>query len=93
MIESFGLVMRSLKSTLSSAEILINVATSVIEYGLLAHLYRHRWDIEVFFKRIKQNIVVKNLWGYSEKAVRSHLWIAIIAYLIIAKIKADCSCA
>lgn len=35
MIESFGLVMRSLKSILSSAEILINVATSVIEYGLL----------------------------------------------------------
>ena len=35
MIESFGLVMRSLKSTLSSAEILINVATSVIGYGLL----------------------------------------------------------
>ena len=34
-IESFGLVMRSLKSTLSSVEILINVATSVIEYGLL----------------------------------------------------------
>ena len=35
MIEFFGLVMRSLKSTLSSAETLINVATSVIEYGLL----------------------------------------------------------
>ena len=35
MIESFGLVMRSLKSTLSSAEILINVAISVIGYGLL----------------------------------------------------------
>ena len=35
MIEFFGLVMRSLKSTLLSAEILINVATSVIEYGLL----------------------------------------------------------
>ena len=35
MFASFGLVMKSLKSTLSSAEILINVATSVIEYGLL----------------------------------------------------------
>ena len=55
----------------------------------VANLYRHRWDIEVFFKWIKQNIVVKSLWGYSENAVRTHLWVAIIAYLIIAKIKAD----
>ena len=55
----------------------------------VANLYRHRWDIEVFFKWIKQNIVVKTLWGYSENAVRTHLWVAIIAYLIIAKIKAD----
>lgn len=55
----------------------------------VANLYRHRWDIEVFFKWIKQNIVVKTLWGYSENAVRIHLWVAIITYLIIAKIKAD----
>ena len=55
----------------------------------VANLYRHRWDIEVFFKWIKQNIVVKTLWGYSENAVKTHLWIAIIAYLIIARIKAD----
>ena len=56
----------------------------------MANLYRHRWDIEVFFKWIKQNIVVKTLWGYSENAVRTHLWVAIIAYLIIARIKAYC---
>ena len=55
----------------------------------VACLYRHRWDIEVFFKWVKQNIVIKNLWGYSENAVRTHLWVAIIAYLIIARIKAD----
>ena len=55
----------------------------------VAVLYRHRWDIEVFFKWIKQNIVVKTLWGYSENAVRVHLWVAIIAYLIMARIKAD----
>lgn len=55
----------------------------------VANLYRHRWDIEVFFKWVKQNIVVKTLWGYSENAVRTHLWVAIIAYLLIAKIKTD----
>ena len=46
----------------------------------VTNLYRHRWDIEVFFKWIKQNIVVKSLWGYSENAVRTHLWVDIIAY-------------
>ena len=55
----------------------------------VANLYRHKWDIEIFFKWIKQNIVVKNLWGYSENAVKAHLWVAIITYLTIARIKAD----
>ena len=55
----------------------------------VANLYRHRWDIEIFFKWIKQNIVIKTMWGYSENAVRTHLWVAIIAYLLIAKIKKD----
>lgn len=55
----------------------------------ISNLYRHRWDIEVFFKWIKQNIVVKNLWGYSENAVKIHLWTAIISYLTVARIKAD----
>jgi hypothetical protein len=32
---------------------------------------------------------VKTLWGYSENAVRTHLWVSIITYLLIAKIKAD----
>ena len=55
----------------------------------IANIYRHRWDIEVFFKWIKQNITIKPLWGYSENAVKTHLWVAITAYLLLAKIKAD----
>ena len=55
----------------------------------IAAIYRHRWDIEVFFKWIKQNIVIKHLWGYSENAVKTHLWVAICAYLILARIKAE----
>jgi len=39
----------------------------------IANIYRHRWDIEVFFKWIKQNICIKRLWGYSENAVKTHL--------------------
>lgn len=69
----------------------IDFITNNFEISALevACLYRHRWDIEVFFKWIKQNIVVKTLWGYSENAVRIHLWVAITAYLTIAHIKAD----
>lgn len=63
-----------------------NFEVSALE---ISNLYRHRWDIEVFFKWIKQNITVKTLWGYFENAVKIHLWTAIISYLTMAKIKAD----
>ncbi|MDR2691467.1 MAG: IS4 family transposase [Dysgonamonadaceae bacterium] len=53
----------------------------------VASLYKNRWQIEVFFKWIKQNLTIKKLWGHSENAVKIHLWIAIIAYLLVAYIK------
>ena len=55
----------------------------------IANIYRNRWQIEVFFKWIKQNMTVKRMWGYSENAVRIHLWTTIISYLLMAKIKAN----
>ena len=63
-----------------------NVDISALD---IANIYRNRWLIEVFFKWIKQNMTVKRMWGYSENAVRIHLWIAIISYLLMAKIKAE----
>lgn len=54
----------------------------------IANIYRHRWDIESFFKLIKQNLTVKHLMGCSENAVKTHLWIAICSYLVLARIKA-----
>jgi hypothetical protein len=53
----------------------------------IANLYKNRWQIEVFFKWIKQNLIIKKLWGYSVNAVKTHLWIAICTYLIVAYIK------
>jgi len=53
----------------------------------VANLYRNRWQIEVFFRWIKQNLTVKKLWGQSENAVKIHLWVAICTYLIVAYIK------
>lgn len=70
---------------------LITFITNNFDFNPLeiANIYRHRWDIEVFFKWIKQNITIKSLWGYSENAVKTHLWVAIIAYLILALVKHD----
>jgi len=61
-----------------------NFEVSALE---IARLYRHRWQIEVFFKWIKQNLVIKSLWGHSENAVNTHVWIAICTYLIVAMVK------
>jgi len=61
-----------------------NTSASALE---IAHLYRNRWQIEIFFKWIKQNLTIKKLWGHSENAVNIHIWIAICTYLIVAKVK------
>jgi hypothetical protein len=53
----------------------------------VANLYRNRWQIEIFFKWIKQNLTIKKLWGHSENAVNVHICIAICTNLIIAKVK------
>ena len=53
----------------------------------IAHLYRNRWQIEVFFKWIKQNLTIKKLWGHTENAVNIHIWVAICTYLIVAYVK------
>lgn len=75
-----------------SGEIITFVTNNFFFSALeIAFIYRHRWDIEVFFKWIKQNICIKRLWGYSKNAVKTHLWVAVCAYLIVAKIKHDCA--
>lgn len=61
-----------------------NFEVSALE---IARLYRNRWQIEVFFKWIKQNLTIKTLWGHSENAVNVHIWVAICTYLIIAYVK------
>ena len=53
----------------------------------IAFIYKNRWQIEVFFRWIKQNLQIKTLWGHSENAVKTHLWVAICTYLIVAYLK------
>src|SRR5690606_5835472 len=54
----------------------------------ICHLYKYRWQIELFFKWIKQHLKVKAFWGYTENAVRIQVYAAIIAYVAVAIVKA-----
>ena len=53
----------------------------------IAELYRHRWQVELFFKWIKQHLRIKSFFGVTENAVKSQIWIAISVYVLIAIIK------
>jgi hypothetical protein len=61
----------------------------------IAELYRCRWQVELFFKWIKQHLRIKAFFGTSENAVKSQIWIAISTYVLVAivkkRIKSDAS--
>ena len=53
----------------------------------IADLYRCRWQIELFFRWIKQNLRIKSFFGQSENAVRTQIWIAVTVYVLVAILK------
>ncbi len=53
----------------------------------IAELYRCRWQVELFFKWIKQHLRIKSFFGTSENAVKSQIWIAVSVYVIVAILK------
>jgi hypothetical protein len=53
----------------------------------IAALYKARWEIELFFKWIKQNLRVKTFYGTSPNAVKTQIWIAMVVYLVLAILK------
>lgn len=58
-----------------------------LKADVVADLYKERWQIELFFKWIKQNLRVKSFIGVSENAVLTQLWIALCVYLVLAWLK------
>jgi transposase len=54
---------------------------------IVARLYECRWQVELFFKWIKQHLRIKAFYGTSENAVRTQIWIAISTYVLIAIVK------
>ena len=55
----------------------------------IANLYKRRWQVELFFKWIKQHLRIKAFYGTSLNAVSSQIWIAITIYLLIAIVKKE----
>ena len=53
----------------------------------IAKLYKLRWQVELFFRWMKQNLRIKSFYGTSENAVRTQIWVAIAIYALVAIIK------
>ena len=53
----------------------------------IAQLYKCRWQVELFFKWIKQHLRIKAFYGTSENAVKTQIWIAISVYVLVAIVK------
>jgi hypothetical protein len=67
----------------------IHIITNNLEWKArtIADLYKKRWDIELFFKAMKQNLQIKTFVGTSENAVKSQIYIALITYLLLELIR------
>jgi hypothetical protein len=59
----------------------------VLKALTVAELYRCRWQVELFFKWIKQHLRIKSLFGTSENAVKTQIWIAVSVYVLVAILK------
>jgi len=58
-----------------------------ISSGTVCALYKSRWQVELFFKWIKQHLRIKRFYGTSENAVKSQIWIAVSTYVLVAIVK------
>jgi transposase len=54
---------------------------------IICTLYKARWQVELFFKWVKQHLRIKRFYGTSENAVKSQIWIAISVYVLVAIVK------
>jgi hypothetical protein len=53
----------------------------------IAHIYKQRWQVELFFKWIKQHLRIKAFYGTSENAVKTQIWIAVSVYILVAIVR------
>ena len=53
----------------------------------IAQIYKQRWQVELFFKWIKQHLRIKAFYGTSENAVKTQIWIAVSVYVLVAIVR------
>jgi putative transposase len=72
----------------------ITILTNNLKWSstTVAAVYKDRWQIELFFKALKQNLKIKRFYGNSKNAVMTQIWIALIAYLLFYLLKMKSKC-
>ena len=55
----------------------------------IARLYKSRWQVELFFKWIKQHLRIKAFYGNSDNAVKTQVWVAVSVYVLVAILKKE----
>jgi len=56
---------------------------------VIAHLYKLRWRVELFFKWIKQNLRIKHFFGTSDNAVKTQVWVSVCVYVLVAIVRKE----
>lgn len=62
---------------------------TVLPAATICALYKARWQVELFFKWIKQHLRIKRFYGYSENAVKTQIWTAVASYVLVAIVKKE----
>ena len=77
------------KDPLSGKTLIFLTNNTTLPAPVIAQLYKNRWQVELFFKWIKQHLRIKKFLGTSENAVKSQVWCAIATYVLIAIVKKE----
>lgn len=91
--KQFKGLLRHIRVKLANKKSIVVITNDLISSAAhIAELYKWRWDIELFFKCLKQNLKIKRFWGKNENAVKLQIIIAMIAYVLLklAQVKNQC---
>ncbi len=85
-VKSFPELLRRIRIYDAENKVVLVLLTNQFDLpaAVIAELYRKRWQVELFFKWIKQHLRIRSFYGRSQNAVRCQIWSAICAYLMIA---------
>lgn len=77
------------KDPLTGKTLIFLTNNTTLPAPVIAQLYKNRWQVELFFKWIKQHLRIKRFLGTSENAVKTQVWCAIATYVLIAIVKKE----